>query len=189
MWRREKVWYGVPRCPTVFLGVPVFLRCSSVLLVDLRCLWEFLGVHRFPTVFLAVSSFSYVAPTVFHGVSRCPTGFLGLIGVPLCSSVFLCVTRFPTVFFYIVLHCYTVFLLVPRCSSFFRRSFGFLVFYSVLRVSFLPYGVLRDSSLFFGVFLCSGFFRVRGSSWFLSVPCYYKVFFGIPRCSGFSTCC
>ena len=21
MWRREKVWYGVPRCPTVFLGV------------------------------------------------------------------------------------------------------------------------------------------------------------------------
>ena len=122
----------------MFLGVPVFLRCPSVLLVDLQCLWEFLGVpgcptlflgfHRCATVFLVVSSFFYVAPTVFNGVSRGPTVILGLIGVT-------------------------------------------------------PYGVLRDSSLFFGVFLCSGFFRVRCYSWFLCVPCYYTVLFVVPHCS------
>ena len=135
------------------MGVPRVPGCPTL----------FLGFHRCPTVFLVVSSFSYVAPTVFLVVSRGPTVILGFIGVPLCYSVFLCVPPFPTVFFYSVLLCYTLFLLVSRCSSFSRGSFGVLVFYSVLRVSFLPCCVLRDSSLFFGVFLCSGFFRVRGS--------------------------
>ena len=105
-------------------------------------------------------SLSYGDPRFNRGSSLC-------FGVTLCSS-----------FYYgVLLQCSSLLYGVPR------GTFGFLVFYSALRVSFLPYGVLRDSSLFFGVFLCSGFFRVQGSSWFLSVPCYYTVFFVVPHCS------
>ena len=151
MWRREKVWDGVPRCPTVFLGVPVFLRCSSVLLVDLRCLWEFLGVPGCPTLLVGVpriSSLSYGVSCGFfvflccsYGVPRgfslsyvdprFNRGFSLFFGVPL---------RYP--FSYVVLlQCSSLLYGVPLGSSLFfffpRGSFGFLVFYNVLRVSLL----------------------------------------------------
>ena len=128
MWRREKVWYGVPRCPTVFLGVPVFLRCSSVLLVDLRCIWEFLGVPGCPTLLVSIprgSSLSYGVPCGFFVFLRCSSGFLAVLR---CSSGFL-----------VVLLWFSVFLVVLRSSS------GFLDVLALLRVAKLFCGVTRRS--------------------------------------------
>ena len=145
MWKREKVWYGVPRCPTVFLGVPVFLRCSSVLLVDLRCLWEFLGVPGCPTLLVGVprgSSLSYGVPCGFFVFLRCsygvPRGFSLSYGDPRFnrgSSLFFGVPLRYSFSYGVLLHCSSLLYGVPRGSSL------FWVFYALLSCSAVLLGV------------------------------------------------